>query len=258
MYLVNTYQPTLSSNIFLKELTNKNYLDINKYIASNDNEGLSNFLNDQLGLKDFNIFDKFFALIYLRLLCISPTIKLSIQKDSILTINLTKILQRLLDNIQEHIEDFYFKDLQISFKLPKNLFYSNFLLLLLDIIEDIKLKNNSIDYKNFTPNKKILIIKSFKKEIIKEIKNHIKEKQNYYKIVDLEENIGLDKYNFSFYDNSAFFTLKFLFKNNLTSIYNKLYVCSQKLNLNYDNFCSITPAETNILLTIFKKSNNIK
>ena len=48
MYKIKTYIPTLSSYCYINEITNKNYIDINKYISANDNEGLSLFLESLL------------------------------------------------------------------------------------------------------------------------------------------------------------------------------------------------------------------
>lgn len=261
MFLINTYQPTISSFCSVNELNNKNYLDINKYIAGNDNNGLSLFFERYLDTyKVKNSFDKFFMLLNLRLLCVGPTIKLQPNKQSTITVDLKNILQRLIDNIETTIPEFTYKDLKITFQLPKKLYYKNFLVFLLDIVSDLKIPNSVENYLNLSDKEKLYILKTLKKEIIESIKDHIKLNQKKYKLIDIDidEEMGFKNYVFSFYDNSAFYTLKFFYKSNVGYLYNKIYQCIQKLNLNYSDYCNLTPSETNIMLAIYKKSNNIK
>lgn len=258
-FKINTYQPTVSSYCYINELSNKSYLDINKFISGNDNVGLNLFLNVLTkNLTSKTNFDKFFALVYMRLVSLGPKVKLQSNKESVVTINLMNVLQRMLDNPQIALPDFYYKDMVIKFKLPSDLYYSNFLIFLLDIIDEITITNNLNNYKTLDKNKRFNIIKHFKKDILNNIKKHIIQNQNNYKIIETEEDIGFNNFKFSFYDNSAFYTVKFLFKTNISIIYNKMYHSLQKLRLNYEDYNNMTPSETNILLAIYKKSNNIK
>jgi hypothetical protein len=255
-FLIHTYQPTLSTHSYLNEFNNKNYFDVNKFIAANDNEGLSYYFNSLY--KSDNIFDTFFSLLYLRSLCVGSKLKLQLNKETTLSINILNILQRLIDNPQQPLEDFTHKDLTIKFKLPSRLYNNNIITFLFDSINDLRIDKNIENFKELNDKQKLLIIKNLKQEIILDIKNHIKERQTRYSIVQLDDITDFNNYKFSFYDNSAFFTLKFFFKNNISHLYNKLYHCIQKLNLPYSDYLGLTPSETNILLTIYKKSNNIK
>lgn len=255
-FLIKTYQPSLSTYSYLKEFNNKNYLDVNKYIAANDNEGLSYYYN---GINNSsNVFDTFFSLLYLRSLCVGSKLKLQLNKETTLSINLLNILQRLIDNTQQPLADFTYKDLIIKFNLPKLLYHTNIISFLYDSVKDMQIQNSLNNYPELSENQKLLILKNLKEEIIIEIKKHIKQNQINYNLVYVDEITDFNNYRFSFYDNSAFFTLKFFYKSNIPSLYNKLYHCTQKLNLSFNDYVNLTPSETNILLTIFKKSNNIK
>lgn len=255
-FLVKTYQPTLSSYSYFKEFNNKNYFDVNKFIAANDNEGLSLYFNSLYNSS--NVFDNFFSLIYLRSLCVGSKLKLQLNKETTLSINLLNTLQRLIDNPQRPLIDFNYKDLTIKFKLPKFLYHKNIISFLYDTVEELKIQNNIENYYELQEGQKLFILKNLKEDILLEIKKHIKQNQIKYSIVQLDDIENLNNIIFSFYDNSAFFTLKFFYKSNISSLYNKLYHSTQKLNLSFNDYTKLTPSETNILLTIFKKSNNIK
>ena len=127
----------------------------------------------------------------------------------------------------------------------------------MDCVDDIELETKSIYSQLNLKDKKILLSK-LKKNIIIKLKQHIKESQNKYKLVDLNVDNPICNTVFSFYDNSFFYFLKFLFKNGLSSLYNKLYICSQKLNFTYTDFCLLSPAEVDLLIAIYKKNNSIK
>jgi len=258
-FLVNTYLPTLSTNCHISEFNNKNHLDANKYIAGNDNVGLSNFFDSILNDTNCkNSFDKFFVLLYLRSLCLGSQLKFKINKETTMSLNIFNILQKLLNEVEKPLPNYDYKDLSIKFKLPSKLYHTNFLSFLYDIIEDIYIKGNLENYKSISLSDQLKILKDIKKDIIIDIKKHVKNNQKKYSLIDIDDDIGFTNNKFSFYDNSAFFILKFFYRTNIASLYNKLYHCCQKLLLSYNDFCNLTPSETNIMLAIFKKNNNIK
>jgi hypothetical protein len=258
-FLVNSYIPTLSTYCHLAEFNNKNYIDVNKFIAGNDNVGLSDFFDNFLKEHQCNnAFDKFFVLLYLRSICIGSSLKFKIDNETTMSLNIINILQKLINSVESPLPDYFYKDLKIVFKLPDKLYHSNFISFLYDIIYDIKIPNSLEEYKALSSINKFKIIKNLKKEIIFDIKNHIKSNQKRFNLIDINEDIGFKNNKFSFYDNSAFFILKFFYRTNITSLYNKLYHCCQKLSLSFMDYCSLTSSETNILLAIYKKNNNIK
>lgn len=257
-FKIKTYQPSLSSFCYLNEINNKNYLDINKFIGGNDNNGLNLFFNSLLEKKNFNIIDNFFALLYLRFISVGSEFKVKIENNTVITVNLLNILERLLNNIQQPIPEFKYKDLSVKFKLPKQLYHDNFIVFLYEIIDDFTLENHVSNFNELSEFKKINILKNLKKSLLNDLKDHIKKNTINYKLIDIDEDIGIKNYTFSFYDNSAFFTIKFLYKNDITSLYNKLYFCVQKLNLTYNDYCNMTPAESDILLVAYKRNNTIK
>lgn len=256
---IKTYVPTLSSFGYVKELNNGDIFIINKLINFKDDVGLSKFFDKFLD-KNFTCnFDKAFAIINLRSLCVGEELKMVSREENkpntTIKLKLISILTRLLEDQQQPLPDFKYKDLTINFKLPSKLYYSNFIEFLKDIILDLHVDN--IGYKNLSEKEKTELFLKLKKDIIIRIKSHLKINQKKYKIFTLDSSV-LSKTVFSFYDNSFFYFIKFLFKNSLSTTYNKFYHCCQKLNISYTDFCKLSPAETDLLLAIFKKNNSIK
>jgi hypothetical protein len=263
-YKLKTYIPTISSFCYAPEIKNRELIDINKFISSNDDKGLSMYLEsliEDCNLK--NSFDKVFCLMNIRMVCKGNEVKLQISKPgealSTLTVYIISILGRLLDNIQGNLPDYENEDLKIKFNLPKKLYHNNFPSFLFDIVEDLTVKGTIENYKELSDTNKKQILLKLRKEIITDIKEYIKNNQIYYNIIKLDDSsIDFAKKTISFYDNSKFYLLKFLFKSNISSTYNKLFHCCQKLNLTYSDFLNLTSSETDLLLTIYKKNLSIK
>lgn len=261
-YKLKTIIPTLSSITYLEQFKNSDLIDANKFISSGDNEGLSIFLEKFFNKDLKNSFDKSFAIINLRMMCLGEEIKIKIKdKENIPTtikINLKNILIQLLDNILTPIKEFKKEDLTIKFRLPTKLFFKDLIVYLLDTIESIEIKNSNFDYKVLSNLEKIKTIKRLKKDIISEIRQHVKDNQKKYTLVNLGSAESIIKNEISFNENSFFYFLKFIFKYNISNIYNKMYLTCKNLNLNFSDFNNLTPAETDMLIAIYKKNNSIK
>ena len=259
MYKIKTYIPTLSSYCYINEITNKNYIDINKYISANDNEGLSLFFESLLDESVKNTFDKLFVLIYLRMLAVGNELKLKYAEGSDFTASLSvmldSLLKRLLEKPEANICDYVKDDLIIKFKEPTKLYYKNIIELYIDIIKDISIPNNIRDYKTLKPEFKRNIIGRLKDEYINDVKVHLNTNSSQYALTKVEEK---DIFHINIYNSSPIKLLKLIYKSNISSLYLKLYHSIQKVNLTYSDFCSMTPAEVDLLLTIYKSANNIK
>ena len=259
MYKIKTYIPTLSSYCYINEITNKNYIDINKYISANDNEGLSLFFESLLDESVKNTFDKLFVLIYLRMLAVGNELKLKYTEGSDFTASLSvmldSLLKRLLEKPEANICDYVKDDLIIKFKEPTKLYYKNIIELYIDIIKDISIPNNIRDYKTLKPEFKRNIIGRLKDEYINDVKIHLNTNSSQYALTKVEDK---DIFHINIYNSSPIKLLKLIYKNNISSLYLKLYHSIQKVNLTYSDFCSMTPAEVDLLLTIYKSANNIK
>ena len=257
-YKIKTIIPSLSSTVFLDQFNNKNLLDISKFISSNDDIGLSDYLDNLVkDVPSKNNFDKTFALLNLRMICISNELKIKVSQGGSpmnYKFNIGTLLVKLLNSGSSTITDFKKDDLKFTFTHPSKLYYSNFIEFLLDITYDFKVENVNIDYKKLSVKSKTKLLTSLKKEIIKELKEHFKLNQKIYTTLTFENG----ERNVSFYDNTFFYFLKFVFNYNISNLYNKMYLTCNALNMSFSEYKSLTPAETDVLIAIYKKNNNIK
>jgi hypothetical protein len=196
-----------------------------------------------------------FCIINLRSYSVGDEIKLIDKNTNVnLNIDLKNILDKLLNFNIKPLDDWRLNELHIKFKLPKKLYYNNFVELLMDIVEDFD-TGSGLNYKELSKKEKLKILSRLKKNLILEIKEHINNNSEKISIADLE---SYSDTTFNFYDNSVFEYVKFLFRSNIVSIYTKFYICSQKLNMQFSEYNNLTPSETDLILAIYKDSNSIK
>jgi hypothetical protein len=253
-FKIRTVIPSLSSYVYLDELTNKNLLEINKFISSNDSSGLDLYLSNLLP-QNINICDKLFLIIFLRYKCLGEEIKLTkiSSTNSIqITVTLSNIIEKLFNFNIKKINSFVFKDLTVNFTHPRKLYFEKYLDLLEDITESIKI--NSILLTNKTEIKEALC--KLKPEILTKIVDHVREENN--EVFYISESSTLKDLNVTFYNNSCFNLIKLFLTYNVSNIYLKMFHMSEKLNINYSDFLKLTPLESDILLTIYKSIKNIK
>jgi hypothetical protein len=258
-FKVKTYIPSLSSFKHIEEITNRNLLYMNKFLSSNDEEGFSEYIDFILPFKDINSFDKFFILLCLRSTCIGDLLNLKInikdQPPTTLKLSIKEVIKKIIDFELTKIPDFEKGDFSVRFKVPSSLYHKNLLFLLYDIIEDISVKDKLRSIRLMSEKEKMTVIKKINKDILKDIKQHI---ANNTQVVDITRMENFNNIKICFTNNLSFKLLKIFFSQNISSFYYKLYHSTQKINLSYESFLDITPAEAELLLTIHKTVNAIK
>jgi hypothetical protein len=253
-YKIRTVIPSLSSFIYLNELTNKNLLDINKFISSNDSVGLDEYFSNLLP-SNINIYDKLFLIVFLRYKCLGEEIKLTkiSSSDSIqVSVNLANILEKLFNCKIEKLNPFTYKNLKINFKYPSKLYFEKYFDLLEDIVENIEINSlkltNKIDINE--------ALSKLKPEILNNLINYVREENK--NVLYISDSVLLKDLNLTFYNNSCFNLIKLFLTYNVSNIYLKMFHMTEKLNINYSDFLKLTPLESDILLTIYKSVKNIK
>lgn len=258
-YKIKTFIPSLSTFDYFDEIKNLQYLNLNKFISSKDITGIINFLENLIPNSNLKQYDKLFCLIFLRSLCVGNSVTLKFNNKNLkidkVELKLNVILSQILENKNNIINDFNFEDIKITFKQGKKIYYNSFNDILLDIIDEVNIKDQIENFKDLKHQEKELIVLRLKKEIKKEIKKHIIQMSPGLKISTLEE---LKNTTINIFNNSAFYFIKTILTSSLSNFYTKIYHTSHKLNLTYDNFLSLTPSETDLILAIYKSQSTIK
>ena len=99
---------------------------------------------------------------------------------------------------------------------------------------------------------------SLKKDILREIKEHVHNCKTKYPVLNLDTEDFKLKREISIYDNTCLNFIKFVFKSSIPNLYNKMYHTCKALGVGFNDYNNLTPAETDMLVAIYKKSNSIK
>jgi soluble P-type ATPase len=262
-YKVKIYVPSLKSFEYFNELKNKEALAISKYIKSNDEYGLSVYLNEFVKrVKGADILDKFFILLQLRALNISNKVIISGKhvtgSDATFKVNLFNFLGRYLEYSQSVPSRFTFTqdNLTIILHRPRNIYFKNFYSLLVDSIEQILIDNEDI-FKDKSNQEKMEIILKLNKNTLSNVKtfiNSINESSELY-FCKPENDISIPTIKISFFGNTLFSLLKTLYKTEISYFYSKFYICLTKMGLSYEDYLRLSFVETDILLNIYKGAN---
>ena len=252
----------MSSVVYLDQLKNLDVLSMNKYISSNDDEGLSKYIDEMLCHAQLNCsMDKLFAILNLRMTCISNDIKIRSDINGVptsLKIDLRKILIKLLDNTDVQLNSYKKDSLHIIFEPPKSLFHKDYVSFLSSIIKCIKIDSRDILFDDIEKKQKYKIIMSLKKDILREIKDHVHSCKTKYPVLNFDTSDYKLKREISIYDNTSLNFIKFVFKSSIPNLYNKMYHTCKALSIGINDYNNLTPAETDMLVAIYKKSNSIK
>jgi len=262
-YKVKIYVPSLKSFEYFNELKNREALAISKYIKSNDEYGLSLYLNEFVkNIKGADILDKFFILLQLRALNISNKVIISGKhtsgSEATFNINLFNFLGRYLEYLQNVPAQFVFTQDNLTIKLqrPRNIYFKNFYSLLIDSIEQIIVNDEDI-FKDKSNQERMDIILKLNKKTLTDIKtfiNNINESSEFH-FCKPENDISIPTIKISFFNNTLFSILKSLYKTEISYFYSKFYICLTKLGLSYEDYLRLSFVETDILLNIYKGAN---
>ncbi len=108
----------------VRELKNKEYLTIVKFCANQDMVGLAKFFDSTFIDSDLNIIERFYLLLYIRMLFIEPDITLNIEKRDIkidIATMLNKIESSYIDLERTVIEG----GIEVTLDLPKVSYFEN-------------------------------------------------------------------------------------------------------------------------------------
>jgi len=258
-FYLNFEPPTLKKSLKIKELSFKQFRELNKYILTDNNAFVEHFINTIIfdNLEDKNIFfklsnfDKFCCMLLLRSVCISPELEI-FQKKQNIKISISDFLNNCLNFKKTFSKTFTHQKLEVTLGLPNNFIIENFLELPHLVIKSVKIEDAIYNFDNIESTLKDEIIESLPGNIIFEIKtffNEIVECFNLleFKIPNLEEAIILNPY-----DGTLIEILKLVFRANLSNIYEMQYILVSKLHYTPDYLDENTFTENLLIVRLFE------
>ena len=265
------YVPSIDRHINFRELPNKFYIVILKFLANEDNTNLEKYLNkiidnlnDDIKSCDLNKIDKFCILISLRITCIGPDVTLEMTcaetdqkyKGSIDLYNILKMVSQL-HTTKERVCNVC-KGIKAYLSTPTSLHYgkiSSPISTIVDVIHRLEIGDKTYNLSTLTIDEKNKILgtlpgKNFK-TILKYADNTQKNFKDLVVFKDKSphiENSNVTEYKIGLYDNSMYEMIKLCYNSHIANYYTTIFTLCDTMNFTADYVENITPAESSLFI----------
>lgn len=240
----------------LNEISNNEYLILLKFLQSGNTKGFFNYLDKKISesiydFQDFNIIEK----IYVYLVACMYSIRSSVKTMNKFIGDQDVPLTLILNNIEKAYVDKEIickitENISITFGIPKLFNFDDEGNVEIDFLSNVKTVNGQKISKEDC--EKLLSILKTKHlaQIETTIKNNLSEK------FDIFEGVKMNSLVMPLYDNNLIMNVSNIFKMNLKSFYEMLYLCIHHVKMDYECFMKSTFVETDIILKICMKEKH--
>ena len=260
------YLPILKEEIRYTHLNNSNYLDILKFVKNNDDEGLINYFNDILKnkvyqsnvLKKISNIEKFLILLDMRSILLGDKLQLVNGNNTNIDLSISSIKDNLINKLNNInlITCVEYNNIKLTLSIPKSLDIENIDQIYKELISEIIINDDIIEFSLLTDEEKESIISSIPANLANELLNFIEFCQKMSEslsIINGNERLGIDNIPLRVFDKTMFSFLKNIFGNDLMSFYELQFNMMSKLHVSSDNFMKMTPNECKIFINLFNQ-----
>ena len=236
----------------VKELNNKDYLIIIKYTQNNDLIGLSRLFEELFIEPDMNIFDRFYLLIFIRMIYIEDSITLNVENKNI-DVNLNSILEKLETNYVDLETKFEEGGIEIALDLPCISYYEHIDDLYISTIKTIKVADNVLEFSTLSKHEQSQVMDNLPASLFKRINKFIQTIQNNLldiSLIEQNKDIGVEELKINILGNGVMQFISNLFSTNLKSFYSLIYLFQNTITPGSDLFFKLSPVESRILMNI--------
>lgn len=265
------YIPSVGDFVNFRELLNKQYVVILKYLANNDNTNIDTYinrlideLNDDTTHDQLNKIDKLCVMITIRIMCIGPDVDLTMTCDKTQQqyngkIELTNVLQMLADLNTVENKTFQLKNnITVHAGVPTNLWYDDdntTLDVIMDTITGITVNNTHHNMNDLTIKQKNDVLDRLPDFNLSHAINLANESQQSFNDLIIfqdrnphDEQASVQEYKLGLYDNSMFDMIKMCYSSNIQNYYMSMYTLCDTMGFTADYIQNITPVESNIYI----------
>jgi hypothetical protein len=259
------FLPVINKEIRYCNITNKHHLELLKFVKSNDDSGLyeylewvlSDILKDKEDYNKLTSVEKFLILLDLRGKSVGDMLQLNTNNNIKIDYSITGIINNVINginklNLKKKIE---FDNFSVELSIPKKLILDNIDDIYKEIINTIVIDDQIVNFSCLTEEEKDSIISALPAEISGEIYNFFNLNEDFNKIYLIagKNNIGLDPISLNLYDKSMFYFIKTIFTDDLMNFYEMQYNVITKINVSYQQFCEMTPNECKIYINLYNR-----
>ncbi len=259
------FLPVINKEIRYCNINNKHHLEILKFIKSNDDYGLYEYLEwilsdvlvDNDDYKKLTSVEKFLILLDLRGKSVGDTLQLNTNNNIKIDYSINGIINNIINginklNLKKKIE---FNNFSVELSIPKKLILDNIDDIYKEIINNIIIDNQIVNFSSLTEEEKEIIMSNLPADISGEIYNffNLNEEFNKIHLIVSKKNLGLDNITLNLYDKSMFYFIKTIFSDDLMNFYEMQYNVITKINVSYEQFCEMTPNECKIYINLYNR-----
>jgi len=239
----------------VEELSNREYLSIIKFAQNSDYAGLSNYFEDKYIEPDMHIFDRFYLLVYIRMLFIESSITLEVNKRTI-DISLDSLLNNLEANYIDLETKFEENGIEIILDLPQVTYYNNIDDLYISTIKQVKIADDIVIFSSLNAQERLLIMDNLPATIFVRIKKYIQTIQDNLLDIDIiseNKSIGVQKLSVNIIGNGVMHFISSLYGTDLKGFYTLIYMFQNTILPGSNYFFDMSPVETQIILNAHSK-----
>jgi len=239
----------------VEELTNREYLAIIKFAQNKDLVGISRFFEELFIEPDMHIFDRFYLLIYARMLFIEGSISLNIN-DRQVEIQLAAILDKLEANYVDLETKFEDGGIEVTLDLPCITYYDSIDDLFISTIKNVRIGDDVVVFNNLSKEEQLQVMDNLPASVFQHIKKFVQTIQDNLldiAIVDEDKSIGVERISIDIIGNGVMHFITNIFSTDLSSFYTLIYMFQNTIMPGSNLFFELSPIETRIILNAHSK-----
>ena len=239
----------------IPELSNQQYLTIAKFAENKDYEGLNSFFESTVLDADLNIFDRFYILIYIRMLFVDEKLIINSNERQI-DISLVALLDSLEANYKDLETSFIEDGIHITLDLPALSYFKKVDDLLTSSIKTLTIGDNTLNFYELTSKEQTDILDNLPSSIFSRVKqfiNTIASDLLDVTIIDENKSIGVERFGIDVIGNGVIDFISNIYTTDLDQFYNMIYFFQNVITPGSDLFFKMSPIESKIIMNHHNK-----
>lgn len=239
----------------VKELKNKEYLTIVKFCQNHDMAGLSMYFDKLFIDPSLNIIERFYVLLYVRMLFIDADIVLDSNGHEV-KIDVATILDKIENSYIDLKRTIKECGIEVTLDLPRASYFENIDDLYTSTISQIKTGNQSIDFATISDNKKREIMDKLPASVFNYVNDFVKTIQDNLldvALIEGDESLGIEGIEINIIGNGVMGFISAIYNTSLEGFYKLLYAFQNSILPGTNLFFELSPIETQIILNSHQK-----
>jgi hypothetical protein len=239
----------------VRELNNREYLTIIKFAQNNDLVGISRLLDDLFIEPDMNIFDRFYLLIYVRMIFVEGNIAINVE-DRQVDVQLSTILDKLEVSYVDLETKFEEGGIEVILDIPCISYYEHIDELFISTIKSVKVADAVVEFNTLSNEEQEQVMNNLPASMFQHIKqfvNNIQDNLLDIDIIDENKSIGVERISIDIIGNGVIQFITNIFSTDLESFYRLIYMFQNTITPGSNLFFELSPIETKIILNTHSK-----